>query len=213
MNRKQLILIGGGGHCKACIDVIESEGSFEIIGILDKKEKIGENILDYKIIGDDDTIPTFIESTVYFIITVGQISTPEIRSEIYKNLITLKANIATIISPKATVSSYSKIGKGSIIMHQAVVAPGAEIGENCIINTQALIEHDSMIGNNVHVSTNATVNGNCYVGEKTFIGSSTVLLQGITIAENVLIGGGSCVAKSIIEPGVYFGNPLKKRQV
>jgi sugar O-acyltransferase (sialic acid O-acetyltransferase NeuD family) len=213
MKPKQLILIGGGGHCKSCIDVIESVGSFEIIGILDKKEKIGESILDYKVIGDDNAIPKFVESKVYFLITIGQISTPEIRLEIYENLTALNANIATVISPHATVSRHSQIGKGSIIMHQAVIAPGAEIGENCIINTQALIEHDSTIGNNVHVSTNATVNGNCYVGDQTFIGSGTVLLHGVTIAENVRIGAGSCVAKSIIEPGVYFGNPLKKRQV
>ena len=31
MNKKQIILIGAGGHCKSCIDVLESENKFEII--------------------------------------------------------------------------------------------------------------------------------------------------------------------------------------
>ena len=31
----KLILIGGGGHCHACIDVIESTQKFQIIGIID----------------------------------------------------------------------------------------------------------------------------------------------------------------------------------
>ena len=38
---KELILIGGGGgHCRSCIDVIEQEQKFKIAGIIDKKEFI-----------------------------------------------------------------------------------------------------------------------------------------------------------------------------
>ena len=40
MSKNNLILIGGGGHCKSCIDVIEQENKFNITGILDVKEKV-----------------------------------------------------------------------------------------------------------------------------------------------------------------------------
>ena len=36
---KEIILIGGGGHCKSVIDVIEQENRFTIAGIIDKKLK------------------------------------------------------------------------------------------------------------------------------------------------------------------------------
>ena len=36
MPKKPLILIGGGGHCKSCIEVIESTDEWEIKGILDQ---------------------------------------------------------------------------------------------------------------------------------------------------------------------------------
>ncbi len=36
----KIILIGGGGHCKSCIDVIEQEGRFQITGIVDVPEKM-----------------------------------------------------------------------------------------------------------------------------------------------------------------------------
>ena len=42
MNKKPIILIGGGGHCKSMIEVIESAGKFQIIGIVDVAEKVGE---------------------------------------------------------------------------------------------------------------------------------------------------------------------------
>ena len=32
----EIVLIGGGGHCLACIDVIESLNKFSIIGIIEK---------------------------------------------------------------------------------------------------------------------------------------------------------------------------------
>ena len=35
---KKIILIGGGGHCKSCIDVIEQEGKYRIAGIVDMAE-------------------------------------------------------------------------------------------------------------------------------------------------------------------------------
>ncbi len=50
MSKPKLILIGGGGHCKSCIDVIEQEDKFEIAGILDVPEKKGERILNYEIL-------------------------------------------------------------------------------------------------------------------------------------------------------------------
>ena len=41
--KEKIILIGGGGHCRACIDVIEQEGRFTIAGIVDVPEKKQHN--------------------------------------------------------------------------------------------------------------------------------------------------------------------------
>ena len=39
MNKtNNLILIGGGGHAKACYDVILLENKFNVVGYLDKSE-------------------------------------------------------------------------------------------------------------------------------------------------------------------------------
>ena len=43
MHKKSIVLIGGGGHCKACIDVIEVEGKYNIIGIIDVPENSESN--------------------------------------------------------------------------------------------------------------------------------------------------------------------------
>ena len=37
MDKKpEIILLGAGGHCRSCIDVVESEGRFTVAGIVDR---------------------------------------------------------------------------------------------------------------------------------------------------------------------------------
>ena len=183
---KDLYLIGGGGHCKSCIDVIELEGKYQIKGIIDIFEKVGHEVLGYKIVGTDEDILKLSGENCEFLITVGQIKSSDAREK-YHNM---KLNFATIISPRAHVSKHAEIGKGTIVMHDSLVNAGAKIGKNCIINTKALIEHDGVIEDLCHISTGSIVNGDCIVREKTFIGSNTVLKQGQEIPAGSVIGYG-----------------------
>lgn len=205
MNQRNLILIGGGGHCKSVIDVAESAG-YNILGILDMPEDIGKSVLDYKVIGTDDDIPQFIDKAE-FIITVGFIKNPDIRMRIFDKVREAGGKLATVISSTAHVSRYASIGKGTVVMHQAVVNAGARIGENCIINTFCNIEHDAVIGDQCHISTGTMVNGDCKVGKMCFIGSQSVLANGISICDDVIVGAGSLVRKNILKSGIYSGNP------
>lgn len=205
MNQKNLILIGGGGHCKSIIDVAESAG-YNILGVLDMPEEVGKSVLGYKVIGTDDDIPLYVDKTE-FIITVGFIKNPVIRVRIYNKVKEAGGKLATIIANTAHVSRYATLGEGTVVMHQAVVNAGAQVGANCIINTFCNIEHDAVIGDQCHISTGTMVNGDCKVGERVFIGSQSVLANGIMVGEDIIIGAGSVVRKSISEKGVYAGNP------
>lgn len=205
MNQKNLILVGGGGHCKSVIDVVESAG-YNILGILDMPEDVGKSVLNYKVIGTDEEIQQYADKAE-FIITVGFIRNPAIRIRIYNRIKESGGKLATIVASSAHVSRYATLGEGTVVMHQAVVNAGAKIGDNCIINTFCNIEHDAMIGDQCHISTGAIVNGDCKVGERVFIGSQSVLVNGIEVGEDIVVGAGSVVRKSISEKGVYVGNP------
>lgn len=184
---KKLYLIGGGGHCRSCIDVIEQQGIYQIVGIFDVAEKIGESVLGYKVIDVDTNISKYDGADSYFLITVGQIKSPELRKKLFNQNI----KFATVISPSAYVSKHASIGEGTIIMHQVIVNAGASVGKNCIINTKALIEHDASIEDHCHISTAAVINGGCLVGAGSFIGSNTVLKQGRVVAGDSVISYGN----------------------
>ena len=174
MINKKLIMIGGGGHCKSCIDVIEEEGQYQIVGILDQEMLVGNEVLGYKIIGTDNEIQKYIDLGYWFLVTVGQTGSPSLRKKLFSLLQKHHAKIATIVSPRAYVSKYASLGEGTIIMHDVLINVDAAIGVNCIINTKALIEHDAKIESHCHISTAAVVNGGIVVKEGTFWGSNTV---------------------------------------
>ena len=207
MEQKNLILVGGGGHCKSVIDVAESAG-YNILGVLDMPEDIGKKVLDYKVIGTDDDIPQYVDKAE-FVITVGFIKNPTTRINLYNKVKEAGGKLATVIASTAHVSKYSTIGEGTVVMHQAFVNAGAQIGESCIINTFCNIEHDAHVGAQCHISTGTMVNGDCKIGERVFVGSQSVLANGIEVGDDIIVGAGSLVRKSIKTPGLYSGNPLK----
>ena len=191
--KNSLILIGGGGHCKSCIDVIEQEGRFTIEGIVDLPEKKGQSILGYSIIANDDDLESLSKKYRYFLITLGQIETAERRKKLFNILKKLNVTFPIIQSPMAYISSHATIAEGTIIMHHALVNANAKIGKNCIINTRALVEHDVKIGKHCHISTGAIVNGHVQVGDETFIGSGAVTKENIKIESNSFIKANSIV--------------------
>lgn len=210
MGKTEIILVGGGGHCKSCIDVIELEDRYRIRGIIDLPKEIGKDILGYKVLGNDSDIPMLARKGFHFLITIGHMGNPKRRKELFNLIKTNGGFLPNIISPKAYISKYSKIGDGTIIMHNTIVNADAKIGKNCIINNKSLIEHDVYIGDNCHISTGVSINGNCMIYDNCFIGGGTTIKNGLGIEKGSIIGLGSVVIKTIYEKGVYYGNPAKK---
>ena len=178
---ESIIIVGGGGHCRSCIDVIEQEGKFFIEGIIDKPDKVGEEVLGYPIIGTDNDLSQIAKKYPSFLITLGQIRSPEPRMNLFDTLCALNVNFPVIKSPISYVSPHTRIGKGTIIMHGVIVNSSASIGENCIINTNSLLEHDSIVEDHCHIATGAIVNGGVSIGSGSFIGSGAVTKQYISI--------------------------------
>jgi sugar O-acyltransferase (sialic acid O-acetyltransferase NeuD family) len=188
--KPKIILIGGGGHCKSCIDVIERENKFIIAGIVDQCTSV-ENLLGYPLLGCDDDLIKLRASYDYAHISVGQIKSPAIRIRLFDNAKSLGFKMPVIISSRAYVSKHAKIGEGTIVMHDALVNTSATVGRNCIINTKALIEHDAVIEDHCHISTGAIINGGVDVKQGTFVGSNAVTKESIQTKDNDFIKAGS----------------------
>ena len=192
---KNILLIGGGGHCLSCIDVIELEKKFKIIGLFDNKLKGNQH--NYKILGNDKNLKTFYKKSSHALITLGQIKNFKTRNKLFLKSKQIGYKFPKIISPLAYVSNKAKIGEGTIVMHGAIINAGAKIGKNCIVNTNALVEHDVVVEDNCHLSTRSTLNGGVRLKQNSFIGSHTVVKQYTQIGKNSFINANLFVNENL----------------
>ncbi len=179
----EILLIGGGGHCKAVIDVIEQEGKYTIAGIVDKKKLIGKKVLGYEVIGCDDDLEELFLKYKYALVTVGQIKSNSLRVKLFTILKEIGYELPVIVSPLAYVSKHAIVKEGTVVHHYALVNADATVGVNCIINTKALIEHDVTIEEHCHISTATVINGGGTVKANSFVGSNA------TTKEYIIVNG------------------------
>jgi sugar O-acyltransferase (sialic acid O-acetyltransferase NeuD family) len=188
--KPKIILIGGGGHCKSCIDVIEQEGKFLIAGIIDKNTSI-TSLFGYQILGNDNDLEKLISDYKYALIAIGQIKSPNIRINLFNHIKSLGFKLPSIVSPRSYVSKNATLGEGTIIMHDALIIAGANVGNNCIINSKALIEHDAIVEDHCHVSTGSIVNGGSNISYGTFLGSGAITKENVKTKDFDFIKSGS----------------------
>lgn len=174
---ENIILVGGGGHCRSVIDVIEQQGKFQIAGIVDLPELVGQRVLGYPILGCDDQLPELFRHYQNAVITVGHLRSNSLRLKLYEFVKEIGYALPAIISPLAYVSRHAVVGEGTVVMHHALINAGARVGINCIVNSKALIEHDVQVGGHCHISTASVLNGGAVVADHTFVGSNATSRQ------------------------------------
>jgi sugar O-acyltransferase (sialic acid O-acetyltransferase NeuD family) len=194
---KKILLIGGGGHCHSCIDVIEADVIYKIAGIVLPSLKKSKPILGYPVIGTEKNLPDLLKQIPNVIICIGQIKNFEIRKKLFELLKSYNANFPIFKSPHAYCSRYAVLGEGTIQMHGSIINANAQIGVNCIINSKSLIEHDTKIQAHCHISTGVIINGGVKIGEGSFVGSGSIIKEGVSIGKHVIIGAGQKVLKDI----------------
>jgi sugar O-acyltransferase (sialic acid O-acetyltransferase NeuD family) len=200
--KPSLVLVGGGGHCVACADVIASTEKFTIAGILDRKEISKDLAARYPQLGSDGQVAELLGAGHQFLVTVGQIKSSRPRQHLFDQICRAGGQMPVIVSPWARVSPDARVGRGTIVMHGAMVNAGSVIGENCIVNTGAIVEHEARIGDHCHISTGAVLNGEVSVGDGAFVGSRAVVIQGRKIGGGSVVGAGVVCVRDVPENSI-----------
>ena len=193
MTKLNLLLIGAGGHARSCIDVIEQQGQYHIIGLIGTATEVGNSCLGYPIIATDNALQSWAERCTYAFLAVGHMTSPEKRIYLHRLGLRLGFIFPTLISPRAYVSPHATIGAGTIVMPGAIVNAAAKVGCNCIINSRALIEHDATVEDHSHISTVAIINGGARVGLGSFVGSGSIVRDSRKLGNNCVVGMGLAV--------------------
>ena len=190
MDNSSIIIIGCGGHSRSIIDLLKTNGDFNIAGLIGKKNELGKKVLGYKVIGTNDDLEKIRDRVPNAVLGLGQIKSVQLREHLFELLKSFEYKTPKIISKYSYISDYCSIGEGTCIGHHAIVNAGAKIGKFCILNSKCLVEHDSFIGDFSHVSTGVLINGNVNIGRKSFIGSGAIIRESINLPSESIISAG-----------------------
>ena len=103
-----------------------------------------------------------------------------------------------------------KIGEGSVLCPNTIITTNVSIGDHCHLNLSTTIGHDTIIGNYFTTAPGVKISGNCKIGECVYMGTNSSIREKLEICDNVTVGLNSGVVKSVFEPGIYGGVPIKK---
>lgn len=197
MSKPKLIIIGAGGHAMSCIDVIEQNNQYQIVGLVGLQEEYGKDLLGYKVFATNDELSKLAKTYENAIVAIGQLKSADLRVKLFEMVKNNGFKMPKIISPHAYVARSARVEDGTIIMHGVIINAAAEIGKNCIINSNVLVEHGASVGNHCHISTGAIINGDVIIGDHCFIGSKSTIKQGISIGNKCIIEMGLAIRNDI----------------
>lgn len=203
-----LVIMGAGDCGKELIgfikDINKVQNKYNILGFLDKKEKIGQLCGKYKVIGEDAELDRLHEKYgVHAVIAMqdGKIRKRIVESQPYFH------EWETLIHPSATILESVTIGMGTIISPNVCVSVDTKIGEHCFFSIGASVGHDCEISDYSSFMPGAVSCGHVKVGECTYIATNASILPGIVVGKNVVLGVASVALEDIPDDVMVYGNP------
>jgi len=207
---KNILLIGASEHAKVVADIIEKEGKYKIIGLIDTFKPIGEEVYGYKILGAEGTLAALFASGKVSggLIAIGDNWTRYIVAKKVKALAP-EFKFISAIHPLASVARGATLGNGCVLMAGAIVNSDSRVGDFCILNTNSALDHDCVMDDFSSLAPNATVGGKVAIGAFSAIGLGANIIHGIKLGRHVVLGAGATALKDIPDYSVAYGVPAK----
>ncbi len=208
MSKEKILVFGASGHAQYTIDIIEQEGIYDIIGIIDSNIEKGTIYESYKILG---SVEDLLEIMAFHKVNKGIIGIGDNYTRYLKataiHKVAPEFSFVSAVHPTAIVSKNVTIGDGSLIMAGVIITNDTTIGKHCFIATKASLAHHSLLNNFSSLGPGVTTGGNVTIGYCTAIGLGVNILHGKTIGIHSVVGAGALVFKDIEDYVVAYGTP------
>ncbi|SHN01816.1 sugar O-acyltransferase, sialic acid O-acetyltransferase NeuD family [Cyclobacterium lianum] len=204
---KKVFLFGYSGHAYVIIESLLDAG-YKVAGYFDKKEAASNPYqLPYfgfekevnvrNIVGDQLVFPAVGDNSIRKVLVY------------FFNSLNLKQFV--LKDPSANISKTASIGVSTYVGKAVLINAQSKIGEGVILNTGSIVEHECELANFVHIAPGAVLCGNVKIGNESLIGSNSVITENKSVVGGALIGAGTVVTKNVMENGIWFGNPVRKK--
>jgi UDP-perosamine 4-acetyltransferase len=203
--RRPVVVIGGGGHAKVCVDVLRAR--FEPVFCLDPGADDAD-VLGVPVLPDEEAglNRCLAEGILLAFVALGENAK---RERLGLSLRPRGFEVVNAISPAAVIAPSAQLGAGILVMPGAIVNAGAEIADFAIVNTSAVIEHDCRLGTATHVGPGAVLAGRVKLGARAFVGAGSAVKPRVVIGADAVVGLGAAVVHDVAPGAVVAGAPAR----
>ena len=205
MSRK-LVVLGGGGHARVCLDILLADGGWEIVGCLaPTAPDPAASLAPY--LGRDGALPQLQAGGVtHAFVAIGDNLT---RGQKITEVRAQGLQLASAISRFSVISPHARLGVGVAVMPGAVVNVGAVVADGVIINTGAVVDHDCHLGAAAHIAPGVSLAGGVRIGEGAFMGVGSCAIPGVSVGEWAVVGAGAVVVHDVNPHSTVVGVPAR----
>lgn len=218
--RENLVLVGGGGHCKSCIDVVQAEGRFDIIGVVERSglqvagcglQVMGSGVTPVEKPlsrersergrgdgGEVDINPGSQLPVAGYPVIGTDDDLPELVKQYRNFLIT----VGQIQNPTVRIKLFEMIRKLGghfpvIISPNAYVSRTALVGAGTVVMHHAVINAEASVGVNCIINTGALVEHEASVGDHCHISTYAILNGQCKVGSRTFIGSRTVLSNNI----------------
>lgn len=195
MEKKKIIVLGGGGHAKVVAGTLLRLPEYEVIGFLDDAVERA-SLLETRKLGKMFPVPQNLETTL-LALGIGHVGKTAFRNKLIKEYEEAGYTFETVVAPSAIINHGVTLGKGVFISDMVTLHPEVIIDDYAIISNSTCINHECRIGRNTHICPGVMISGNVVIGSDSLLGTGSSAIHGITIGNECIISAGHTVIKNL----------------
>lgn len=207
---QKIFLFGAGMHGQTCIDVIEKQGKYKIVGLIDSQKPIGSFVDGYHVLGRMGDLPKLMEEHKLKAGFIG-IGDNGVRKRTSEEVYAHSPDFEFInaIHPSAVFGKNVTLGIGVLVGAEAFISSSCVIGDFCLLHHKVLLGLHNHLGDFSSVSLGSLTGGKVSIGNLSAITLRVIVRDRIRIGSNSVVGTGSLVLKDVPDYVVAYGNPAK----
>jgi sugar O-acyltransferase (sialic acid O-acetyltransferase NeuD family) len=205
-----LIVIGGGGHAREIIDVVDAinraDEVFEFIGFA-ADEYYNEPEMSSrgaKYLGGVDA--TLRDIDAEYVIGIGS---GEARREIDRIATAHGREAAVLVHPQSSMGFGVELGPGAVVTAGVRLTTEVKLGRHVHLNVNCTVSHDVRLDDYVTLSPGVNVSGWAHVHERVTMGTGSSAIDRVEIGAGTIVGAGATVVKSLPAGVTAVGTPAR----